>query len=279
MNGVAKAPSVHPSSVAQPIARPRLCRLAQPLLRDPQRTPRFLFHEATILLVEAGELSLNDGRHHLSVRGPRALVLVRPRTTATLDKQPTVPTGAFRSVFLEISSTVLASLETEKPASPMAKKGMPSFAAVEFDNDLESSLRTVIASVRDTSLSDARVRYRLLDLLTALSERGSTFDVPPVGTADRLRGLISERPAHRWTARDAGRALAISEATLRRRMANDGERFEDLVVDVRMHHAMMLLQTTSWTIEQVAAASGYRSRGRFSDRFRDRFGYLPSSVR
>nr|WP_276544326.1 helix-turn-helix domain-containing protein [Pseudomonas grimontii] len=71
----------------------------------------------------------------------------------------------------------------------------------------------------------------------------------------------------------------MSEATLRRRLAQENARFEDLLVDVRMHHGLMLVQTTDWSIIRIAEASGYRSRARFAERFKQRFGYLPSSVR
>jgi transcriptional regulator GlxA family with amidase domain len=46
-----------------------------------------------------------------------------------------------------------------------------------------------------------------------------------------------------------------------------------------MHHAMALLQTTGWSVPQVAAACGYMAPARFSSRFRERFGCSPSQVR
>lgn len=66
---------------------------------------------------------------------------------------------------------------------------------------------------------------------------------------------------------------------MRRRLAGESVRFVDLLIDTRMHHAMMLLQTTSWSIPRVALACGYQSRARFADGFRARFGYLPSVIR
>ncbi|MFN9474379.1 hypothetical protein [Acidovorax sp.] len=46
-----------------------------------------------------------------------------------------------------------------------------------------------------------------------------------------------------------------------------------------MHHALMLVQTTSWSVPRTVPACGYQSRARFAERFRARFGYLPSTVR
>lgn len=48
----------------------------------------------------------------------------------------------------------------------------------------------------------------------------------------------------------------MSEATLRRRLAAEQERFETILSDIRMHHGMMLLQTTAWSIPRIAEACG-----------------------
>ncbi|MGK2888297.1 MAG: hypothetical protein ACSLEN_01715 [Candidatus Malihini olakiniferum] len=48
-------------------------------------------------------------------------------------------------------------------------------------------------------------------------------------------------------------------ATLRRRIAAEHERFETILSDIRMHHGMMLLQTTAWSIPRITEACGYQS--------------------
>jgi AraC-like DNA-binding protein len=49
--------------------------------------------------------------------------------------------------------------------------------------------------------------------------------------------------------------------------------------DIRMHHAMTLLQTTRWSLSQIADACGYRASSRFSLRFKQRFGCSPADIR
>lgn len=71
----------------------------------------------------------------------------------------------------------------------------------------------------------------------------------------------------------------MSEATLRRRLAEDGRTFRDILAEQRMSTALSLLQTTTLPVSQVAEAVGYRSASRFAARFRTRFGVLPSDVR
>jgi AraC-like DNA-binding protein len=118
------------------------------------------------------------------------------------------------------------------------------FQQVVLDDDLLSTFRQVLKSVEAGRVSDERLQHRLMDLLLALAERGHLFtDARRQGNAGRLRTLIGEAPALHWTVHESGRVLGMSEATLRRRLADERVRFEDLLIDVRMHHAMMLLQT------------------------------------
>lgn len=267
-----------------PVLRRGLCALAQPVLTQVQYTPRFLFHDATVLLVAAGRLDLNDDLHPLAVDVasdvPRSLLLVEPGTSVDLLKTPDGLEKRFRSVFLTLSTNLLEMFQRDRSAPSSESSSLAPYRLVPLDDDLESTFRRVLESVDAKRVSDERLQCRLMDFLFALAERGYAFKGSrQSGIAGRLRTLIGEAPDQNWTAHEASRALAMSEATLRRRLAGESVRFEELLIDTRMHHALMLLQTTSWTIPHIAQACGYQSRARFSDRFRARFGYLPSAVR
>lgn len=266
-----------------PVLRRGLCSLAQPCLKQPQCTPRFLFHEATLVLVASGRLQLDDGRGGPAVvaDSPASLLLVGPNTCAELVKTPGGDAQRFRSVLLTLSADLLEAFHRARPpgVAEVAAVAAP-WRQMPLDDELAETLRQVLDSAGAAGLSDERLRYRLMDLLAAFAERGHLFRAAPQqGTAWRLRTLIGEAPERHWTAQEAGRALAMSEATLRRRLAREQVRFDALLVDIRMHHALMLVQTTSWSIPRIAQACGYQSRARFAERFRARFGYLPSAVR
>jgi AraC-like DNA-binding protein len=66
---------------------------------------------------------------------------------------------------------------------------------------------------------------------------------------------------------------------MRRRLADESASFYDLLSDVRMSHALTLLQVTDLPVIQVAYEVGYKSQSRFALRFRRRFGFAPSEVR
>lgn len=267
-----------------PVLRRGLCGLAQPCLKQPQHTPRFLFHEATLVLVAAGRLQLDEGGGGPAtvVDTPASLLLVQPGTCAELVKTPGGAEQRFRSVLLTLSADLLEAFQRVRApggADAAAASAAP-FMQMPLDEDLAATLWHVVDSAGGLHLSAERLRYRLMDLLAALAERGHLFKAgAQQGTSGRLRTLIGEAPERHWTAQEAGRALAMSEATLRRRLAKEHVRFDALLVDVRMHHALMLVQTTSWSIPHIAQACGYQSRARFAERFRARFGYLPSAVR
>lgn len=101
----------------------------------------------------------------------------------------------------------------------------------------------------------------------------------PARLSDRLRALIAADPAAGWSAPHAARQLAVSEATLRRRLAAEGGSFGLILRDVRLTHALALLQTTSFPIVRVAEEAGYASPQQFAVRFRARFGLAPHEIR
>ncbi len=274
----ANPPWLLPASA--PIVRRGLCTLAQPCLKQAQHTPRFLFQDTTVLLIAAGRIDMDDGVSNIHVDTPETLLLVDANTSANLLKTPSSVEKRFRSIFLTLAPELLEAFFRLHTNAVESQRRTPKIRPVPLDEDLAPSLEYLLQSMGAQHVSDERFLYRAMDFLAALTERGLDFaPVTPRGFSARLRALIGEAPGQQWTAHTAGKALAVSEATLRRRLGDEQARFEDLLIDVRMHHAMMLVQTTSWSVPEIAQACGYQSRARFSERFRARFGYLPSAVR
>ncbi len=269
--------SILPSGM--PIARRGLCVLAQPCLRLPHHANRFRFLEASILLVGSGKLSVDQDGSTTLLEGPSALLAVAQNVCADLQKTPGGPDLIFRSLFLTLSPELIRQFhqhhELENLSPPLS-----GCSAVPLDDDLAETLNHCLRGMDAARVSDRLLRHRLLGLLLALAERGIWFAAPAYqSVGNLLRSLLSDTPGQQWTTAKAGRELAMSEATLRRRLAAEHLRFETLLLEVRMHHAMALLQSTGWSIPQVAQACGYQAHSRFSLRFRERFGCSPSQVR
>ncbi|MEQ9886161.1 helix-turn-helix transcriptional regulator [Pectobacterium zantedeschiae] len=264
----------------QPLQRYGLCALAQPHLRTPQQTTRFHFYEATLLLVISGQLTILEQNKTTVVDTPSQLCLVTPDASADLTKTPGGHDSVFRSIFLTFSPTLLAQFYLRYPDDGAHVHPPHPFTTIPLDDDLTGTLLYLLEGITGGELNESRLELRLMDILLALSERGYRFGAPPQpGVSTQLRALISEEPERHWTAQSAGRLLAMSEVTLRRRLSAEQTRFETLLLEVRMQHAMMLVQTTSWSVQRLAEACGYKSSARFSERFKTRFGCSPTKIR
>jgi len=127
---------------------------------------------------------------------------------------------------------------------------------------------------------DAVARHRAEELLVWLDELGvhfSTCHGPSL--AMRVREIISQNPGADWSSRVISGRLALSEATLRRKLAHENTSLRGILTDVRMTFAMQMLQSTDMPVSAIAGDLGYESQSRFAIRFRDRFGFAPRSVR
>lgn len=102
--------------------------------------------------------------------------------------------------------------------------------------------------------------------------QGSTIEA-------RIRALIGAAIDRDWRAAEVASHLAMSEATLRRRLAGVGTTLTNLLADQRMTCALGLLQSTDLSVGRVAAEVGYASASRFAVRFRARFGLAPHAIR
>lgn len=133
----------------------------------------------------------------------------------------------------------------------------------------------------DPALPDAVARQRVLEVMHWLLEEGLVLRSAPEDTSVsiQVRALIAGRLDLEWTATRVAQALAMSEATLRRRLAAEGASMSALIVDARMASALTLLQATTQPVSEIANAVGYESPSRFAIRFRERFGFAPTAVR
>jgi len=263
-----------------PLARRGLCMLAQPCLRKPQNASRFRFFEATILLVWSGKLTIDNGSQIASLEASSRLMAVAQHVCADIQKTPGGADLTFRSLFLAFSPEVLLEFYKRHEPGDAACSPVTYCRELNLDDDLAETLNYCMHGMDAARVSERALMHRLIGLLIALADRGILFSRPAKqSVGDLLRSVLIDSPGEHWTTAKAGRALAMSEATLRRRLAAENLRFDALLLEVRMHHAMTLLQTTSRSIPQVAEDCGYQATSRFSVRFRERFGCSPSHVR
>jgi AraC-like DNA-binding protein len=263
-----------------PIAKRGLFTLSQPVLRRCCLSRGFTFFDATLLLICSGRLILDDTGEMTEASDAASVIVVPKDTRLDVIKSPDSADGIYRSVFLAFSPQVIGAFHRLHVPTEFASGLAPKPRRMPLDDSFADTLSYCLRGLSATDLSDRECEHRLVGVLIALADRGWQFTRPgPQSVADQLRDVLRNDPSRSWTTAEAGNVLAMSEATLRRRLAKEGLRFEEILTDIRMHHAMALLQTTCWSIPQVARACGYQTRTRFAARFRKRFGCSPSEAR
>lgn len=150
----------------------------------------------------------------------------------------------------------------------------------EVETPFRETFLRAMAVFRDgQSLPQEIAKHRLAEVLAWIAHRGGRFVRTPPSLAVRLRQLLSDDPSRRWLVPDVARRFAMSEATLRRHLARERASLSGVLAEVRMTHALTLLQCTENPVSQVALEVGYDSPSRFALRFRRRFGFSPGEVR
>jgi AraC-like DNA-binding protein len=148
------------------------------------------------------------------------------------------------------------------------------------DDGFLGAFEDAVASLSDLQIPQTVARHRLAEVLVWMEVHGVRFqpaDAEPL-TA-RVRQMLASELDRDWTAPLVARKLAMSEATLRRRLASESMSLSELLIDVRMSSALTLLQSTDRPISQISLEVGYESPSRFAVRFRERFGFAPTSIR
>lgn len=225
----------------------------------------------TIVRVRAGQKVVRHGDRAVTV-GADMLCALPARLALTIENCPP-PGGNYTASALLLRPALLEEMQRQ------GLTGGDPFAAARDDRAIAAFERAAIA-VEDPLTPAALRDHAVREVVLWLAESGIGFGpTRPPSVADRLRAIVSAAPQAPLTAPEAARALALSEATLRRRLASEGTSFGDLLADVRMTHALGLLQTTDQPINAVALAVGYASPSRFAARFRERFGLAPSAIR
>jgi len=204
----------------------------------------------------------------------------------TVDFTNSVPDGThYEARWLLFDDALLADAHYLGLASQVASRGRPT-APLQLLRRVPANLadafeRAGQALALGDKLPDAVARLRVLEVMHWLLEDGIVLRSAPAdpGVSVQLRALIAGRLDEAWPAGRVAAGMALSEATLRRRLAAEGTSLTDLLADARMATALTMLQATTQSVAQIALAVGYESPSRFAVRFRHRFGFAPTAVR
>lgn len=234
------------------------------------------FEPATpvIALPLAGTKRARLGEQRVEVRPGELFVITGP---ASLDVEniPEPASGEYLALGVALDERVIGAAQRllpERARDPAPRiAGLPIGALATPLLDWTRALER-----RDEALA----RHALVGVVLRLHELGLEGIV--ARRTPRLAAQIRERvaadPTRPWASSHLEELLGMSGATLRRRLAAEGESLREVIAHARLAHALELLYTTRLPVKAVAQRSGYASAASFARRFEERYGIEPSRV-
>lgn len=256
-------------------SRPEVGLTASVRQRNDLLVHTFVTDHPSLILLRRGRKTIRSAGRKI-VLLPGDAVAIAPGTSC--DVRNETERGEFESTWIVAAAPILAQAERSfhgrkklKDAAALKKPGG------EFVEAFERAAQAITAPEHVPGIV---AECRMQELLAWLAHAGMVFDAEAASDLRRkVRLAIGAAPEKAWRAGDVAQSFAMSEATFRRRLAELGQSFNDILIDVRMAAALTLLQVTDRPVAEIAWQVGYESASRFSVRFRKRFGFSPAAVR
>ncbi|OCH09294.1 AraC family transcriptional regulator [Aliivibrio fischeri] len=137
---------------------------------------------------------------------------------------------------------------------------------------------SLLIEMSSQNLSSNVQKYHLLAFYQQLIEVGALhilFSESHDSLQNKLSAYFSKDPAENYQLDEVSHAFSMSRATLIRRLNQDGTNFRTVLANVRMSHALSLMQERKQSQLDLALQCGYQSETRFSQRFHQQFGITP----
>jgi AraC-like DNA-binding protein len=267
-------PSIPPASSPRTLfARPDVGAAGHIVQRSDLTSRRLVVALPTLILVEEGRKRIRGSGRECVAQAGDALSL-QAGEVVDISNTPS-RSGTYRALWIcWHPELLLVSPGGSRPSSGVTLH-------TRLGETFGSSFMRGFESLNEAGGLPASIaRHRLQEVLLWLAERRFHFSPPaPASLGMRVRHLLASDPSTDWSMERVARQLATSVPTLRRRLAEEDVAFRELLQDVRMAHALALLQNTDAPVLEVALSAGYASSSRFTARFRARFGYVPTAVR
>lgn len=238
---------------------------------------RLWIDSPTLILVESGQKTLRGAAGEFQVRSGEVLALAGGQAFDVRNDPGDGDGGTYRARWLAFERPLLAAWPVRRggqlPARPVVVLGPAA-------KQLVMAFGSMLETLADNELPPAIAAHRAQEMLLWVEASGVRLLLDDGERfAPRVRRLLAADPAASWRGPQLAASLALSEASLRRRLADEGTSLTEILLDVRMSNALTLLQSTPWPITRVAGEVGYQSPSQFAIRFRQRFGLAPSDVR
>ena len=146
------------------------------------------------------------------------------------------------------------------------------------DNSLHETLNALYAFEKH-GMSKETQTFWVMGLYQQLAERGALhhlFVSSNITFSQKLSRYLSFSPGEEHSLEEAAERFAMSRATMIRKLKQEGTQYREVLAEVRLNHALYLMQNGHYNVAMLAQLCGYQSEGRFSQRFKGKFGLTPS---
>ncbi len=195
----------------------------------------------------------------------------------------------------EVTRFICGFLVCEPKLSEIFLSGLPPVLKVNIRNDesgvwLENSIRYAIAYTDLGGPGGKAVLAKLSETLFAETLRRYILELPQgqngwlAGARDpevgKALALMHRQPASPWTVADLAREVGVSRSVLAERFRDYlGEPPVSYLTRWRLQLGAQMLNTTSYSVAQVASEVGYESEQAFNRAFKRQFGHPPARYR
>ena len=242
--------------------------------REALRFSRLTFDQPTLIVVRRGEKIFTTAREEWVVKSGEAVAIAKGHRFDITNRPDA--NGSYQASWLVFEPEMLQSC---------ASVAAPASQPLQPLGRLEIGFLEAFARARDAIENPAVVpreiaRHRMREILLWINQRGVCLaGGSPSTFSQRVRERLMAKLDETWTAAIVAGQFHMSEATLRRHLAAEDSSLSSLLTDLRMTHALSLLQSTDLPVGSIARDVGYESASRFASRFRRRFGFSPTAVR
>lgn len=239
--------------------------------------PSLYFEHPHLFLIQQGQTRVRWGKQETAARTGDLLIVGGGKTVDLINSLS--DNGIFSCQMLicdpslsdNLSPTSSYALSSPTFSGAATLPKLPSVFLHSFDT-------TVMAFNERFPL--AITRHKMREILLWLAHWDIHFPPSQTNTlTQQARRYLANDPNKIWSVAEVAEHLAMNEVMLRRKLSLENTSLRNLMIDVRMSSALVLLQATDWSISAIAQHVGYESSSRFAERFRKRFGFAPTAIR
>lgn len=257
------------------VIRPGVGAIASVLQRQELAFKRLFVESSVLIYVERGIKSLRWSGGECTIHAGEAIAMAGGQSVDITNRL--AEDGSYRARWLAWDASLIAEHTDAHPQQTVIRHALP---ITPMPTEFSTALRHAMQSIEFNDIPVAIARHRLAETLLWIGLQGGRFEqTRDLSMAVKVRRLITQDIAQEWSASAVASAFAMSEATLRRKLADESTRLSAILLDARMSFALQLLQSTAQPVMQIALAVGYQTPSQFAVRFRDRFGFPPTAIR